>query len=313
MGGKSIIRPSTQAYVREARQTNNFSLFDLVHGYVYSRWIYLYIGMAMGKHPLAKQMAPILNWIKKLIITKASAGNNLNPIKMEDTYHGKVVPLEAAKQLVSIKEDISIGSVEKIIPYQIARDIILKNPDHIAVLDCPCRVVSENPCLPLDVCLIVGEPFASLIVDHHPQKARRITCEEAQEIIKAEDGRGHVHHAFFKDAMLERFYAICNCCRCCCGAMQIQRRGMAMLAPSGYVAQIEQALCLTCGTCEEICPFEAISVNDTTHVDIEKCMGCGICMTHCQEDAITLTHLASKGEPLEIQSLIKQFNQSRNT
>jgi hypothetical protein len=25
---------------------------------------------------------------------------------------------------------------------------------------------------------------------------------------------------YYKDAMLGRFYAICNCCACCCGAMQ---------------------------------------------------------------------------------------------
>jgi hypothetical protein len=24
----------------------------------------------------------------------------------------------------------------------------------------------------------------------------------------------------YKDAMLGRFYAICNCCSCCCGAME---------------------------------------------------------------------------------------------
>ena len=79
-----------------------------------------------------------------------------NQIKFEDTYHGKVLPLTATTQLVSVNENIYLGDLERVIPYQKAREIVLKNPDHIAVIDCPCRAAREHPCLPMDVCLIVG-------------------------------------------------------------------------------------------------------------------------------------------------------------
>ena len=68
--------------------------------------------------------------------------------------------MEAARQLVMVNEPVNLPDLEHIIPYPRARDIIMHNPDHIAVLDCPCRSARQNPCLPLDVCLIVGEPFA---------------------------------------------------------------------------------------------------------------------------------------------------------
>jgi tetratricopeptide (TPR) repeat protein len=42
---------------------------------------------------------------------------------------------------------------------------------------------------------------------------------EAVEILEAEHRRGHVHAAYFKDACLDRFYVICNCCKCCCGGI----------------------------------------------------------------------------------------------
>ena len=99
------------------------------------------------------------------------------------------------------QEPIELKNLEQIIPFQTARDIILQHPDHIAFIDCPCRVSRPNPCLPLDVCLIVGEPFASLVVEHHPDRSRWITSEEAREILEAEHARGHVHHAYFKDRM----------------------------------------------------------------------------------------------------------------
>ena len=59
--------------------------------------------------------------------------------------------------------------------------------------------------------------------------------------------RGHVSHAFFKEAVLGRYYAICNCCSCCCGAMQAHREGVPMLASSGYLAALEADNCLHCG------------------------------------------------------------------
>ena len=157
-----------------------------------------------------------------------------------------------------------------------------KDPDHIVLLDCPCRMARKDPCLPLDVCLIIGEPFAGFVAEHHARRSRWITQEEALEVLRAEHERGHVHHAFFKDAMLGRFYAICNCCSCCCGAMQATRSGVPMLASSGYVARLAPELCAGCATCEGYCQFGAITFSDgKSAVDDAKCMGCGVCVSHC--------------------------------
>jgi ferredoxin len=143
------------------------------------------------------------------------------------------------------------------------------------------------------------------VAEHHPRRSRWITQEEAVEVLEAEHKRGHVHHAFFKDAMLGRFYAICNCCSCCCGAMQAHRNDTPMLASSGYVSQIDEALCIGCGECAEICPFAAITVPDGhAVVDISACMGCGVCVDKCEQGAVSLMRDASKGEPLEIEALI---------
>jgi ferredoxin len=295
-------KPSTRSFVEGAAGAGDYSRFNLLHGYVYARWPYLYIGIALGEHPAARLLRPI-GWVLARLKPDRLVGHP--GVGFADTYHGKVVPLEAARQLVTVNEDVRLGDLEQIIPYALARDIVLQNPDHIVALDCPCRVARDNPCLPLDVCLIVGEPFASFVKEHQPGRTRWISQQEAVDILVAEQERGHVSHAFFKDAMLNRFYAICNCCDCCCGAMQAHRNGTPMLASSGYVCRVDADLCIGCETCVSSCQFHALSVPDgVSVVDAAACMGCGVCVSKCPEGALSLLRDPAKGEPLEIQKLI---------
>jgi ferredoxin len=312
---KSLVTPSTLEFLREGKRTPHYSWFDALHGYVYGRWPYLYIGIGVGEHRVAKTLAPVFRFVSTLgkairpnrtqLAVEADA--RTKPAGIADTYHGKVMPLESARRLVLVNEDVVLHDLEKVIPYTKARDIVLSNPQHILALECPCRAARPNPCLPLDVCLIIGEPFAAFVAEHHPRRSRWITQAEAIDILQAEEARGHVHHAFFKDAMLDRYYAICNCCACCCGAMQAQRHGTPMLASSGYICQLDESLCIGCGECVESCQFEALSLDGyTSRVDAEKCMGCGVCVTHCAQGALSLERDAAKGEPLEIIELLQK-------
>ena len=131
--------------------------------------------------PLARILGPVVRMLGRLLPKGDDASDRGT---FADGYHGKVMPLEAAIQLVTVQEDVDLGDLEQIIPYPVARDIVLQNPDHIVVLECPCRTARENPCQPLDVCLIVGEPFASFVVEHHPQRSRWISQTEAVDILR---------------------------------------------------------------------------------------------------------------------------------
>ena len=304
MGIRSLfIKPSTEALFKEADKVPGYTLFDRLHGYVYGRWTYLYIAIGTGQHPLAKTLAPVIGFFsrgKKSDVPEENRGT-------ADEYHGKTISLETATQLVMVNEPVSIPDLEHVIPYKQARALILQNPDHIALIDCPCRSARVNPCQPIDVCMVVGEPFASFVIEHHPDKSRWITQAEAVAILKAEDERGHVHHAFFKEAMLGRFYAICNCCSCCCGAIHAHQNGTPMLASSGFISQVDQDLCVSCESCALYCQFEALSYEDgIATVDEAKCMGCGVCVSKCPADALSLRREESKGVPLELATLMQQ-------
>ena len=298
------MRRSTRDFFKAWRDVKGATLFDRLHGYVYGRWTYLYIGTGLGEHPLRKHLDRISAFLAVFIPAREESEGQGST--WADTYHGKVITTDSARQLVQVQEDINLPGLEHVIPYPKARDIIMTDPDHIVILDCPCRSARPEPCLPLDVCLIVGEPFASFVLDHHQERSRWITCEEAVGILEAEHGRGHVHHAFFKDAMLGRFYAICNCCSCCCGAMQSMRNGTPMLTSSGYVSEVDVDLCVACGLCAEHCPFGAMRMCDArVEIDRGLCMGCGVCTSKCPEGALSLNADPGKGVPLVLSELLK--------
>jgi len=253
-----------------------------IHGYVYGRWPYQYIDFLINV--LLPHMSP-----------KAKRW-------WADHYHGKVLPTELARRIITLDREIKRTDLERIIPYPIARDIVLKGPPSVTLLDCPCRQARETPCQPTDVCMIVGG--GQFTLEHHPDRSRRITQQEALDLLQAEHERGHVHTAYFKDACDNRFYAICNCCACCCGGLEAMvKHGVPMVASSGYVAEVDEAACIACGDCVSACPFEAIRLNGTVTVDWAKCMGCGVCEGQCETDGIMLVLDERKGTPLDVHKI----------
>jgi len=270
---------------REYWNTSSLSPLQKIEGYIYGARTSAYLKLATWKWLMSRS-------------SEADSGG-------ADRYHGKVLTSEDASKLITVKGPVELTNLEHIVPYPVARDIILKDEDQsIAVLECPCRAQKEDSCYPRDVCLVVGEPFAGFVVEHQPSKARRASQAEALEIIGAEERRGHIHTAWFKDVMHNRFYAICNCCSCCCLGMQSYSSGVPRIAHSGYRPEIDKDACTGCGTCAGICPFGAVNIDDALpEIEEEACMGCGVCASHCPSGAVSLALAPDKGVPLAIDKL----------
>ncbi|GAB6124918.1 4Fe-4S binding protein [Humidesulfovibrio idahonensis] len=307
-----LLKPSARRFFAEADGLG-FSTGKKLHGYLYLRWPYLYVRLITGEHPLVKFLARGARWLDKLLPSRVEkrrkaqkASRAATGIRFADTYHGKVMPTDEVIKLVKIGREVTVTQPESVVPYQLARDIVLKNPEHIVVFDCPCRAARPNPCTPMDVCMVMGEPFAGMVLEHHKKRARRIDADEAVAILKAENARGHVHHAFFKDVALGRFYAICNCCSCCCGAMAAQRHGVNMLASSGYVVQVDAEKCVGCGNCATFCQFGALKARERMlQIKTARCMGCGACVSKCPKQALSLKADPCRGMPLLVEDILR--------
>jgi NAD-dependent dihydropyrimidine dehydrogenase PreA subunit len=253
-----------------------------LHGYIYGRWTHRYV---------------------KTLLTPAGAPGKASRIYAAG-HHGKVLTNEHARAIIALDRPIPLTDLEQIIPYPVARSILLDGPPDVVAFECSCRHARASHCEPTRVCMVIGKPMTDFVLEHQPASAERLTQAQALALLEAEHARGHVHAAWFKDAMLDRFYAICNCCKCCCGGLAVMRKGVNIVASSGYVAQIDQTLCGNCGECVEACPFNALAQEDGVLLrDWEKCMGCGVCEVKCAAGAISLARDERKGIPLDVRAL----------
>jgi len=195
----------------------------------------------------------------------------------------RVVPVEC-------EVDVKLDSV---MPYEDARRIVDKF-DTFAVSHCYCRHYKDllgKPCVTTEEkvnCLTFGRS-ARFMIDYGFGK--EITAEETKRILKECEEAGLVHKSFHEKNNLERDeFAICNCCKCCCGTFELYYRGAApMQTYASYRAETDAELCNGCGVCVDMCPMEAIELTgDVARIDGAKCIGCGVCAYHCASEAITL-------------------------
>ena len=275
--------PSTISFFRE-QGLRNLLNGKALHGYVYGRWTQQYISCALNRLLPRADPAAVRSW--------------------GDHYHGKVLTPEQARSIVRLDRPIPIRDLEQVIPYPTARKLVLDGPPDIVAYECVCRGARATPCGPTQVCMVIGKPFADFILQHHPRTSRRLSRNEALDLLQQERERGHVHTAWFKDVMLDRFYAICNCCSCCCGGLEVMvRHDGRNIAPSGYVAAVDERKCEGCGTCRAVCPFGAIDLDGKAVVTWKTCMGCGVCEGLCPAQAITLARDERKGLPLDVRAM----------
>lgn len=250
------------------------------HGYVYYRWTAAYMGAVRWAID-RPWLGPVRTWAAR---------------RLEATHHAKVVPAEDARRILRLDKPIEWRDLEHVVPYPVARDVVLGSPATIALADCACRAVADargehdGSCGPLQQCLYVGDPIASFVVEKQPS-AKLVSAEEALAVVDAAAARGDIHTLWFKDAAAGRMYAICNCCSCCCIGLKADREGFSPMAASGYVARVDSGRCTGCGNCVGTCSFAALSLtgpDGTLAIDAKRCMGCGACIAACPERAIEL-------------------------
>ena len=134
--------------------------------------------------------------------------------------------------------------------------------DVFSVSPCSCRASRTSlgdGCghLAEDMCVQMGKGAEHYI---RTGRARQITREEALEIVKRAEENGLMHD-IPNIAGAGESAAICNCCACACFGL---RAGLMFGARdairSNFVAEVDEAKCVACAQCVEVCPGNALKL-----------------------------------------------------
>ena len=179
---------------------------------------------------------------------------------------------------------------------------ILEEAEYIGLGTCYCRHKMHHvgqPCeidAPWDVCLTFDNVARSLA--QNGEYCRLISQEEAKDVLERSYASNLVQ---IGENVREHPAFICNCCGCCCEALQSARKFSPMqpVATTNYIPEISAEKCIGCGKCAKVCPVLAIEMEAQSGegqakgrkravVDKEICLGCGVCARNCPTDAIAL-------------------------
>ena len=192
----------------------------------------------------------------------------------EFTFSSKVIPVQesfAANQWI-----LPSGQVLE----------LLKNARSFALTECVCRSHYGRCDRPRDVCFLIDE-YSDKAVSKN--RARRISIDDAKEVLKKADKHGLVHLTLYQPG--HRIYALCSCCSCCCHDLRLLKDfgRKDLVTKSDYVAVTDRQRCTDCGKCVDRCMFDArVLRNGVLEYDPGSCLGCGLCVSVCPTQATVM-------------------------
>jgi len=114
-----------------------------------------------------------------------------------------------------------------------------------------------------------------------------ITRQEVDQIIADSHKANLVARPFRGIKNRAATEGICFCCDdCCCYFLKPDEESCDK---GKLIEQTDWDSCSNCGTCGDVCYFEArVMINGSYVVKSENCFGCGLCADICSDNSISM-------------------------
>ncbi|TFF63862.1 MAG: 4Fe-4S dicluster domain-containing protein [Promethearchaeota archaeon] len=212
--------------------------------------------------------------------------------KMDPTVYRVIPSIEPTKKTYEINKSMDVD--HQILTYELMEHYLAEK-DIFAVVPCSCRTAAAlagNPCKKTkeNFCITAGALAKNSI---ESGVGREVSLEELIEVMKKAEKEGLVHQTF---NVQEASLFICNCCSCCCGFLKSVKElnNYGAITKSNFEPRLNYDKCTLCEKCINICPMEAISLDNSlnederVNIDYDLCIGCGICASNCPQEAFYL-------------------------
>lgn len=163
---------------------------------------------------------------------------------------------------VSLPIESAVTNDPKTVDIERATYWLRKYNPSIGVAPCQCRA-NRALCgeighdLEGEWCILLGAYAESCI---RVGKARRITLEEAFEIVNKAEERGYAHEVTNVDGADESLF-LCNCnWSTCAGYRTAWYCNTPEMVASNFRAGVDSDKCVACGQCVEVCPMNAVKL-----------------------------------------------------
>lgn len=193
---------------------------------------------------------------------------------------------------------LSAENTVQVLDYERASEVI-RTARVRGVGTCYCRHkarhLGKNCDRPMEICMTFSDAAESLTRHGF---ARQVDVSEGLDLLQQAYENNLVQ---FGENARENVSFICNCCGCCCEAMQAARRFCALhpIHTTNFLPVVDESVCNGCGKCVSACPVEAmtlVSAHDPQHPKMKKaavnedvCLGCGVCVRSCdRQHGLTL-------------------------
>ena len=153
--------------------------------------------------------------------------------------------------------------------------------------------------------------MADFVIDR--KLARQVSADEAFSIMQACEKEGLVHMV---DNAQGEVKHTCNCCGHYCwnvGIIARKKIPRDVLMAVYYLRETAIEECIGCGACAEICPVNAVAMDDDELpvVELDWCIGCGVCMVSCPAVVISIQRRHDEPGPENFVALHAQIQAER--
>lgn len=272
-------------------------VFDLAP--IFPGWIELYASGELNdnRRRLIMKFSEFEELLKSLNIAPVRAYMNYintKNMKQEDGRMSTLVTdgrnnLDKRKKTISVGKPV--GAEQAVYTNGEVMNILNRNKDKIAVMNCFCRtmeMIKGNKCdfdMPIESCMAVGRMAEQL---SEAGVAKMITIEEAVTLVDELEQKGCIHTLYhYGTDSNNQEIVLCNCCIDCCFLYGSFRKGaLSQLLLKAYYrpVMIEGVSCTGCNRCAGFCPTRATYYDKDKKqlvYDADRCIGCGQCVTQC--------------------------------